>query len=219
MPMLENTAAPLPQRTELPFVEIAQLAGDFFMNKGVVYETMRRLVRRLEEENIDYAVIDAMALAAHGYARLTLDIDILLTPEGLRVFHERLVGRGYLPAFTGAQKTFRDTESKIKIEVVTTGEYPGDGRPKPVAFPDPSQHEFKSDEVQFITLEKLIALKLASGMTAPHRMRDLSDVQDLIIALKLPFTFIQKLDESVRHEYERLWHAAQSGMGAVEREP
>lgn len=44
--------------------------------------------------------------------------------------------------------------------------------------------------------------------TAPHRMRDLSDVQDLIIALKLPLNFTQKIEASVRPEYERLWQAA-----------
>lgn len=214
--MRENNTTTSPQRTELPFVEIAQLAGDFFMNKGVVYETMRRLARRLEEENIDYAVIGAMALAAHGYARFTLDIDILLTSEGLRTFHERLIGRGYVLAFTGAQKTFRDADSKIKIEVITTGEFPGDGLPKPVAFPHPAQYEIEKDSVQFITLEKLIELKLAAGMTAPHRMRDLADVQDLIIALKLPFSFTPNLDASVRREYERLWQAAQSGMESIE---
>jgi len=37
-----------------------------------------------------------------------------------------------------------------------------------------------------ITLEKLIELKLASGISAPGRMRNLADVQDLIISLKLP---------------------------------
>ncbi len=107
MRVFENTTAPLPQRSALPVAEIAQLAGDFFMNRGAVYETMHRLVRRLEEENSDYAVIRAMALAAHGYPRLTLDIDLLLTAEGLQAFHERLVGRGYLLAFAGARKTFR----------------------------------------------------------------------------------------------------------------
>jgi hypothetical protein len=65
--------------------------------------------------------------------------------------------------------------------------------------------------VRFITLEKLVELKLASGMTAPHRLRDLADVQDLIIALDLPLELEEKLDASVRAEYRRLWQAAQSG--------
>lgn len=214
----ERTGFALPQRTQLSVDEIAELAGDFFMNKGLVYETMRRLARRLEEEQIDYAVINNMALAAHGYPRFTLDVDILLTTEGLQHFHERLVGRGYVAAFPGARKTFREVESKIKIEVITSGEYPGDGLLKPVAFPAPVQHEFRSGDVDYVTLEKLVELKLASGMTAPHRMRDLADVQDLIIALNLPFDFTQKLDLSVHAEYERIWQAAQSGIGTSEGE-
>ena len=59
-----------------------------------------------------------------------------------------------------------------------------------------------------INLEKLIELKLASGLSATHRMRDLADVQDLIIALNLPLELKNKLDKSVRPEYQRIWEAA-----------
>ncbi len=181
------------------------------MEQGVVYESMRRLAKRLDAEDIAYAVIGGMAVTAHGHPRLTLDVDILLSLEGLQIFRERLVGRGYLPAFTGAKKIFIDTESKVKIEIVTAGEFPGDGLPKPVAFPDPSGTSIERDAVRFITLEKLVELKLASGLSAPHRLRDLADVQDLIIALDLPLELEEKLNASVRAEYRRLWEAAQIG--------
>jgi len=46
------------------------MAGDFFMKKGIVFETMRRLAKQLEGEGIDYAIIEGMALAAHGYVRI-----------------------------------------------------------------------------------------------------------------------------------------------------
>jgi hypothetical protein len=59
------------------------IADGFFMKKGIVFETMRCLAQRLEAEGIPYAVIGGMALAAHGYVRMTLDVDILLTSEGL----------------------------------------------------------------------------------------------------------------------------------------
>ncbi len=83
----------------------------------------------------------------------------------LQGFHERLVGRGYVLAFPGALKTFRDAETKVKIEVLTSGEYPGDGKPKPVSFSLPALHAFANEDAHFLTLEKLIELKLASGMT------------------------------------------------------
>lgn len=67
--------------------------------------------------------------------RFTEDVDILLTPEALRRFREKV--EGYLP-FKGARTILRDTRTRVKVEVLTTGEYPGDGKPKPVAFPDPS---------------------------------------------------------------------------------
>ena len=101
------------------------------MKKGIVFETMQRLTERLESEGISYAVIGGMALAAHGYVRMTLDVDILLTPDGLARFRRKLLGRGYILDFPGAEKSFRDTETNVKIEVITTGEFPGDGLPKP----------------------------------------------------------------------------------------
>jgi len=79
----------------------------FFMKEGDVYETLRRLVDRLESEGLDYAVIGAMALVAHGYRRFTEDVDILLSPEALRRFRESVEGLGYIPAFKGAKKTCR----------------------------------------------------------------------------------------------------------------
>lgn len=179
------------------------------MREGDVYETLRALVRRLDQEGLDYAIIGAMALAAHGYRRFTEDVDILLRPETLATFRDRLLGLGYLPAFSEARKTFRDTRTGVKIEVMTTGEYPGDGKPKPVVFPDPVDARVDKEDLWIITLEKLIELKLASGLSAPHRLKDLADVQELILHLHLPLELSKELDASVRAEYERLWGAAQ----------
>ena len=184
--------------------------SQFFMQAGNVFETLRRLAHRLQDEGLEYAVIGGMALVAHGYRRFTEDVDILMTPEGLRAFRERLVGLGYVPAFSGATKSFKDAETGIRIEVLTTGEYPGDGKPKPVSFPDPAQARFERDGLWLITLEKLVELKLASGLSAPHRLKDLSDVLDLIARLQLPLDFSDKLDASVRAEYRRLWDSAQA---------
>jgi len=193
---------------DLPFRDILTLAGDFFMKKGIVFETMWRLAKRLENAGNPYAVIDGMALAAHGYIRMTLDVDVLLTKEGLDRSREKLLGHGYVQNFPGAAKSFRDTETNVKIEIITAGEFLGDGLPKPVEFPDPEGQTVEEDNVRVITLEKLIELKLASGLSATHRMRDLADVQDLIVALSPPLNFMNKLDKSVRPEYRRIWEAA-----------
>ncbi len=185
--------------------EILSESEAFFMKEGKVHHTLKRLARALEAESIPYVIVGGMALNLLGYTRETVDVDILLTPQGLERFRERLVGKGYLPAFSGAMKSFLDAETRVKVETLITGEFPGDGKPKPVAFPEPEAVSVERDGYRVITLEKLIELKLASGMTAPHRLRDLADVQDLIAALNLPLELGEQLNESVQSEYRRLW--------------
>ena len=202
------TAYPLPSD---PLWHSLKEGSEFFQHEGDIYETLRRLVDQLDENSLDYALVGGLALVAHGYRRFTEDIDILMTPEALRVFRERLIGRGYLPALSGATKTFRDTRTGVRIKVTTTGReaYPGDGKPKPVAFPLPTDARLQREGVWFITLDKLIELKLASGLSAPHRLKDLADVQELIARLKLPIDLADRIDASVRDEYRRLWQNVQ----------
>ena len=176
----------------------------YFMGEGTVNKTLARLSNDLEEHGIDYAVIGAVALLAHGYPRFTEDIDLVMTVGGLEKFHQELVGLGYVPAFPGARKRLKSTVDNVTIEVMTTGEYPGDGKPKPVSMPEPAAASTEIDGIKFVTLEKLIELKLASGMSAPDRLKDLADVQELIKIRKLDAGFASKLDPYVREKYREL---------------
>jgi len=176
----------------------------YFMGQGRLNNTLAQLCADLERHRIDYAVVGAVALMAHGYPRFTEDIDLLLTREGLEAFHRELVGLGYLPAFEGARRKLRSTRDGVPVEVIVAGEYPGDGRPKPVAFPDPADAAVELDGVQVIALGKLVELKLASGMTAPGRLKDLADVQELIKARGLDAEFAGRLHSYVREQYLRL---------------
>ncbi|MGD9560713.1 MAG: hypothetical protein AB7F88_01215 [Pyrinomonadaceae bacterium] len=179
----------------------------FFNGEGMLNDALGRLAADLDSKNIDYAVIGGIALNQHGFQRLTVDIDILLSVEGLERFKNELVGLGYRPAFEGARKKFQITRENIPLEIITSGEYPGDGKPKPVVFPDPKQFAVEIDGVKTISLEKLIELKLASGLTAPHRLKDLADVQELIKVKDLDKGFAEKLDLSVRAKFIELAEA------------
>jgi hypothetical protein len=187
----------------------------FFAGKGMVNNALTEIVKKLNEHGIDYAVIGAVALNQYGYRRFTEDIDLLLKPEGLEQFRQELMGLGYRPAFEGARRQFRSTSDNIRVEIITSGEFPGDGRPKPVQFPDPTEAATEIDGIKTITIEKLVELKLASGMTAPHRLRDLADVQELIKARKLEADFADRLDPSVRKQFLEL-HGAASHAPATE---
>ncbi|MBE7552419.1 MAG: hypothetical protein HS126_15220 [Anaerolineales bacterium] len=191
-------------------------ASLYFNQKGDLYRTLQDLSRRLDDAGIPYALIGGLALAQHGFVRMTEDIHILLTAEGLQAFKEQALGHGYVLAFSGAKKTFRSTDTGVRIEIITSGEYPGDGLPKPVSFPDPASTSVELAGLRVVSLEKLIELKLASGITAAHRRRDLADVQDLIRALQLGEDFGEKLDASVRQVYAQLWREAQAADRLVE---
>lgn len=180
----------------------------FFMGTGSVQEALYKITRNLDELGIPYAVVGGMALFLHGYRRFTEDVDILVSMQNLRVIHERLEGRGYLPPFARS-KHLRDTEFGVKIEFLVTGDYPGDGKPKPVSFPDPAQVAIEKDGIKILGLPTLVELKLASGMTSTDRQKDLVDVQELIKTLHLPLDFSQGLADFVRGKYVELWQATQ----------
>jgi hypothetical protein len=189
----------------------------YFMGEGTINKTLTRLASDLQQRGIDYMVIGAIALLAHGYPRFTEDIDLVMTSDGLQKFHDELVGLGYTPAFSGAKKRLRSTTDNVPIEVMTTGEFPGDGKPKPVSMPRPAEASVEIDGIRFVTLEKLIELKLASGISASDRLKDLADVQELIKIKQLDADFALKLDPYVRAKYLALQEAVRHSESSQEK--
>jgi hypothetical protein len=177
-----------------------------FEGKSAVQDTLHKIACRLDNLGIPYAIAGGMALFRHGFRRFTEDVDILVTREGLKVIHEKLEGLGYLPPFAGS-KNLRDTEHGVRIEFLVAGEYPGDGKPKPVAFPDPAEARVEFEGVSYLSLPKLIELKLASGMTGGvSRLKDFADVVALIQEIDLPAEFAESLNPYVRARYLELWN-------------
>ena len=176
----------------------------FVGGHGMLNKALLRIAADLERHGIAYAVIGAVALNQHGYKRLTVDIDLLMTKEGLQTFRDQLVGLGYRPAFPGASKQFKTSEDNVLIEIITAGEYPGDGKPKSIVFPDPGEYSEDIAGVKTMTLPKLLELKLASGMTGRGRLKDLADVQEMIKAKGLKEDFAENLDESVREKFREI---------------
>ena len=184
------------------------------MGDADVQRALLKLARLLDEAGIPYAIAGAMALNEYGYHRVTTGVAVLLTREGFAELKLRALGRGYPEKFPGS-KGLRDTENNVAIDILIAGDYPGDGKPKPVVFPDPRAVAQRTGRMALLPLPKLIELKLASGMSAPHRLKDLADVLELVRAAGLQESLGEQLDESVRAKYRELWHAAQ-GAGADE---
>jgi hypothetical protein len=202
-----KAGAATPEQT--PVRELYAEGLRYLMGEGSLNNALAQLCEDLDRCEIDYMVIGAVALMAHGYPRFTEDIDLVLTREGLEAFHRELIGLGYVPAFEGARKRLRAPRGGVPVEVIVAGEFPGDGKPKPVSFPDPAAASIEMDGVRVVTLEKLVELKLASGMTAPDRLKDLADVQELIKARSLGPEFAEELNPYVRGQYVRLWQGVE----------
>jgi hypothetical protein len=195
-----TVAASYEQRLCADFEWALREGSMHFEEASGVQKAMRQIARRLDAIGVPYAIVGGMALFYHGYQRFTTDVDLLVTPDDLKRIHEQLEGLGYVPPFTGS-KHLRDTETGVKVEFLTTGDYPGDGKPKPIAFPDPAAVREQANGLWFLTLPALIDLKLASGMTNPLRGKDLADVQELITARQLDEAFAGQLHPFVRDKF------------------
>jgi hypothetical protein len=179
-----------------------------FDEKSEVHRTLRGITKRLDALNIPYALVGGMAMFAHGFRRFTEDVDLLVSRQSMDRIIQELEELGYVrPA--GTSTKLRDSQTGVRIEFLITGGYPGDGKPKPVQFPDPAGHIVEIDGLKILNLPTLIDLKLASGMSAAHRLKDLADAQELIRVLQIPKNFGEKLNPSVREKFAELWTAVE----------
>jgi hypothetical protein len=113
----------LDSEDERRFWEGVEGTARFFMGDSNVQRALVRLVSTLEAQKIPYAIVGAMALNEFGYRRVTVDVDVLLTPAGLMALKAAGLGRGYVEKCRG----LRDTENVVDIHVLLTGRYAGDG--------------------------------------------------------------------------------------------
>lgn len=190
-------------------LEIAKRVDAFMMERSPVHDTMRRLAKALDDLEIPFVIAGAMAANAHGHRRTTADVDVLMRREDLARFKDCWIGRGWVDLFEGS-KGFKDVTNGVKVDVLIVGDFPGDGKPKPISFPTPeSVREVRDESLPYLNLRTLLELKLASGMTAAHRPRDLDDAIQLIRINALPEDYAEQLNPFVREKFAELWRAAQ----------
>ena len=178
----------------------------FFVGEAEAQKAVRKLVSILEAEGLPYAIIGALALNEYGHKRVTVDVNLVMREEDLQAFKLRWLGRGYAERVPGTGKLL-DTDFGVHVDVLSTGRFPGDDKPKPIAFPDPATTAIRGEPFALLPIERWIELKLASGMVAPHRLKDLADVQELVLAAHLPRSMSADLHPWVRDKFLELWDA------------
>jgi hypothetical protein len=194
---------------EARFEESLEQCGRFFMGRADAQQALYALTALLEEDGLPYAIIGAMALNEYGHRRVTVDVDLVMREADLQEFKRRHLGRGYAERVPGTGKLL-DTRLGVHVNVLSTGRFPGDDKPKPIAFPDPALTAIRGERFALLPMPRWIELKLASGMVAPHRGKDLVDVQELIRSASLPLELAGELHPWVREAFVRLWHLAQT---------
>lgn len=177
------------------FVERLKEIDMFFAGTDKVHDTMRRVVAQLEEAKIPYAIAGGMAVNAHRYKRTTGDVDILVSVAGFRAFVRRFVGNEF-QRVENRSKRFLDPTTGITFDFLITGQYPGSGKPGPIAFPDPATVAEEIEDHPVLNLPTLIQLKLAA-----RRSRDFGDVVELIRFNGLDESFVEKLHPTVHQDY------------------
>lgn len=178
------------------------------MGQAEAQLALYRLADILEAENLPYAIIGAFALNEYGHKRVTVDVDLIMREDDLAEFKRKYLGNGYAERVVNTAKLL-DTLHGVNIDVLSTGRYPGDDKPKPIAFPDPARVALRGRRFSLLPMARFIELKLASGMVAPQRAKDLVDVQELIKSAGLPTSVADELHPWVREKFLELWQLGQ----------
>lgn len=201
--MSKNKVRNYESELESSFDVVLDEADQLYEGHGRLKRTYERLAKRLDELNVPYSLVGGYALILHGVRRFTEDIDLLVSNESLAKLHEELLGCGYVQVSPGS-RNLRDAETGVRIEFVVTGEFPGDGKQKPIVFPDPQTVVEKIGGIKVVNLKSVIELKISSGMTAKDRLQDLADVQRLIKQHHLTSDFANQLHPYVRSKFLEL---------------
>jgi hypothetical protein len=163
--------------------------------------TLRDAVETLALHEVPHLVVGGLAVQEHGYFRVTTDCDIVVPDvfDAVELLTADLSGPfNRLP---GCKDTVKDKRNAVLINLLPAGRVLKSGCRVP--FPAPAE---VCDQPCFVSLEKLLSLKLDSWSNSPNRRhKDKTDVIELIKALHLPREVA--VDEPVRLLYRETWDA------------
>jgi len=78
--------------------------------------SLEAIVRTLNDAEVRYLVVGGLAVAAHGFGRVTFDVDLVvqLKPDNVRRAVEALQILGYVPLVPERAEDFADTATREK---------------------------------------------------------------------------------------------------------
>ena len=127
-------------------------------------KTLSNLDQITVELGIPTTLIGGMAVAAHGYARFTNDIDILITQNDAKILAQKLIGFGWVDI---GNNKLESPKHNIILNLCAEGVKAGK-----ISFPPPEKSQ---PGISIASLPLLISLKLKA-----NRHKDRSDIIELI---------------------------------------
>jgi hypothetical protein len=170
---------------------------------GIV-ETARAAVGILAQHDIPHLIVGGLAVQEYGYARVTIDVDIVVPDviEAVEFLTANLAGPFY--KVHGVDARVEDRRNGVEIDLLPAGRVSKKGCKVP--FPEAKSI---TETPQIISLEDLISLKLDSWNNSPnYRLKDKADVIELIKCRKLPRDIA--VNPAVRQLYTETWDALQA---------
>ena len=170
---------------------------------GIV-ETARTAVATLADHGIPHLVVGGLAVQEHGYPRVTIDVDIVVPDvlEAVEFLTASLTGPFY--RVPGVDDRVEDRRNGVMVDLLPAGKVLRRGCKVP--FPQPGK---VAEQIQIVTLEELISLKLDSWADSPvRRHKDKTDVIELIKYRNLPRDLA--VNSAVRAHYLETWDALQA---------
>ena len=79
---------------------------------ATLFDELTELVESFEASGIEYAVCGGLAMAIHGFARATLDIDLLILSESLEKSYEVAAKKGF--DIRGLDISFKERAVEIR---------------------------------------------------------------------------------------------------------
>lgn len=151
------------------------------------------VAKALDAEKVRYLVAGGLAVNAHGYIRLTMDIDLViaLDADNIQRAFRALAGIGYRPSVPIVADAFAESDQRRRwqeekgMQVLNfhSDAFPGTSVDVFVNEPFDFAHEYEAAlrgellpgvVVRFVSIPTLIHMKRAAG-----RPRDLDDIQHL----------------------------------------
>jgi hypothetical protein len=142
-------------------------------------EDFEGFIKGLNNQNVEYILIEGMAGILHGYVRATGDMDIWVNKT--KDNYQKLVfafKEFRMPVFDMSEENFLSDQydvwmfgvSPVKIEIMTSLK----GLEFKEAFKSSQIHTEENIPIRFLDLQSLIKAKKASG-----RFKDLDDIEQL----------------------------------------